>query len=305
MPADVFDRDHQFLPKNSTLTGEEITRLARLFVGQGVTKLRLTGGEPLLRSDIREIVAALAEIEGGKPDLAITSNGTLLEKLAAPLKAAGLKRVTISLDALDPALFSKIAGSSLAPRRVLDGINAALASGLGVKLNTVIQRGVNESQVLPIARYAKDLGVPVRFIEFMDVGNSNRWRAENVVSSAQLLARLQEYFDLSPIAPSNPSETAKRYCHHDSSAEIGFISSITQPFCQNCTRARLSADGKLFTCLFAPTGHDLRALLRVGADDTVITKTINSIWSQRTDRYSEQRADSPSHAKAEMSYLGG
>ncbi|MGE9266915.1 MAG: GTP 3',8-cyclase MoaA [Verrucomicrobiales bacterium] len=307
MPAEVFGRDHRFLPKQQLLGFEEIERLARLFQELGTRKFRLTGGEPLLRTGLPALIERLA---GLRPDdLALTTNGLLLPKLARPLKAAGLRRLTVSLDALDPAIFSRQSGSSFTPRQVLRGIEAALEAGLKLKINTVIQRGANESELIPIAKLARSLGVPVRFIEFMDVGTTNHWQRENVVPSATLLARLQEHFELVKIPQADLSETARRYRHQDlplrSSAEIGFISSVTEPFCRDCSRARLSADGKLFTCLFASTGHDLRALLRLGASDEVIRETIAGLWQERDDRYSEQRGQTPARPKAEMSYLGG
>lgn len=309
MPADVYGRGYKFLPKDDTLTFAEIVRLSNIFIGLGVSKLRLTGGEPLLRPDLPELVRSLRETAGDLTEIALTTNGTLLAKMAGPLKAAGLNRVTVSLDALAPNLFSSIGGTSLPPHLVLDGIKHAIKEGLGMKINTVVQRGVNESEILPIARLARDLHIPIRFIEFMDVGNTNDWSTSSVVPSSEILARLQEHFELRRIPQADLTETARRFRHSDLPdnvpAEVGFISSITQPFCTDCTRARLTTDGRLFTCLFASKGHDLRALLRIGANDQIIRKTLEGIWSQRSDRYSETRGNEPSKEKAEMSYLGG
>lgn len=306
----MFGRDHKFLSNDDVLSSDEIVRLAKLFVDLGTTKLRITGGEPLLRADLPLLIARLASLLPDDGDIALTTNGTLLQKLAPALRDAGLHRVTVSLDALDPDTFSRLAGTSLEPKRVLDGINAALTAGLGVKINTVVQRGVNESQVVPLAKLAHDLRVPIRFIEFMDVGTTNGWDRHHVVPSDELLVRLEEHFDLEKVNQPDLTETARRYHHAggDPSAEIGFISSVTQPFCRDCSRARLSADGKLFTCLFGNTGHDLMALLRVGADDLTVAKTIGQLWFSRDDNYSEQRASQPISKlanKPEMSYIGG
>ncbi|QQL44863.1 GTP 3',8-cyclase MoaA [Sulfuriroseicoccus oceanibius] len=310
MPAERFGRDHRFLPDDAVLTDDEIVRLAGIFVGLGTHKLRITGGEPLLRAGLPQLVARLTSRLPADGDLALTTNGTLLQKLAPRLRDAGLHRVTISLDALDPDIFSRLGGTSLEPKRVLAGINAALSAGLGVKINTVVKRDVNESQVVPLAKLAHDLHVPIRFIEFMDVGTTNGWNHHHVVPSAELIARLAEHFDLAKVHQPDLSETARRYHHTEApeSAEVGFISSVSEPFCRDCTRARLSADGKFFTCLFASGGHDLRSLLRIGADDAALTRTITGIWNARGDRYSEQRAHATPgdrHDKPEMSYIGG
>lgn len=303
MPAEEFGPDHAFLPRSEILSFEEIVRLARIGAGLGVRKLRLTGGEPLLRRGIEDLVAMLATVEG-IADLALTTNGTLLAHHAEALALAGLSRVTVSLDALDAGVFARMNGVGARVDRVLAGISAARAFGLPVKVNTVVQRGVNEDQVLPLARWAREQGITLRFIEFMDVGETNAWDQRQVVAAEEIIAGLREHFDLEAIERSEPAATALRWRHADGSAELGIIASITRPFCRDCTRLRLSADGKLFTCLFAGHGHDLRPLLRGGAEDSLVRNTLAALWSARDDRYSEVRGESPGH-KAEMSYLGG
>jgi GTP 3',8-cyclase len=303
MPVEVFGPGYAFMPREELLTFEEIVTLARELVPMGVEKIRLTGGEPLLRRGLEDLVAMLASIEGVK-DIAITTNGVLLAYHAEALALAGLNRVTVSLDALDPTIFSKMNGVGAKVERVLAGINSAQAFGLPVKVNAVIQRGVNENEILPLARWAKETGVDLRYIEYMDVGETNGWKLDEVVSGDEILAILAQEFPLVPRHPAYRGEVAANWSHAKSDREIGLIRSVTQPFCQDCQRLRLSADGKIFTCLFAAQGHDLRGLLRNSAPPSLLASTIRSIWQARSDRYSEERgqADRP---KAEMSYLGG
>lgn len=303
MPAEVFGPDYAFLPREEILRFEEIVRLVQILTGMGVRKVRLTGGEPLLRRGIEDLVGLLAAMDGIE-DLAITTNGVLLAHHAEALALAGLNRVTVSLDALDPVVFAKMNGVGAKIDRVLAGIRAARLHGLPVKLNAVIQRGVNESEVLPLVRMAREEGVVMRFIEYMDVGESNGWEMKDVVPMAELLATIEAEFPLEPLDPNEPGEVAKRFRLVDGSAEIGMISSVTQPFCEGCQRLRLSADGKLFTCLFAESGQDVKNLMRRESDDEALRTIIAQTWSQRSDRYSEIR-DQGTRKKAEMSYLGG
>ena len=290
MPREVFGRDYAFLPRAEILTFEEITRLARLFVRNGVSKLRITGGEPLVRKDLPDLVRQLATI-GGVGDLALTTNGALLASQAAALREAGLRRVTVSLDSLDDTVFGAMNGVSFPVARVLQGIRAAQQVGLApVKVNAVVKRGLNESSVLPLARYARDHGLTLRLIEFMDVGQSNGWRLEDVVPAAELVEMIDAEFPLVPEPPGYPGEVATRWRYRDGAGEIGVIASVTQPFCGACTRARLSAKGELFTCLFATSGTDLRALVRGGASDDEIEAAIADRWRRRGDRYSELRS---------------
>lgn len=303
MPAENFGLDHKFLPREEILSYEEIVRLARLASSLGVHKLRLTGGEPLLRRDIEDLVAMLASVEGIN-DLAMTTNGVLLAHHAEALALAGLHRVTVSLDALDPETFARMNGVGAKVDRVLSGIAVAQNFGLPVKVNTVIQRGVNESEILPLVTWAREQDVSLRFIEFMDVGETNQWDQSQVVPAAEILAMLKSEFSLSPVAADDPGETAKRWQHADGRGEIGLIASVSQPFCRDCSRLRLSADGHAYSCLFASSGHDLRPLLRGGAADDIIREALAGIWSIRDDRYSELRGQTHIR-KAEMSYLGG
>jgi len=303
MPVEVFGPGYRFLPREDLLSFEEIVRLTRLLVPLGVEKVRLTGGEPLLRRGIEDLVAMLSSIDGVK-DLAITTNGVLLAHHAEALALAGLNRVTVSLDAMDPEIFARMNGVGAKVDRVLAGINAAQTYGLKVKVNAVIQRGVNEGEVLPLARWAKSQGVDLRYIEYMDVGETNGWKLAEVVSAAELLEILSTEFDLAPRDPAYRGEVAAHWRHRDGAGEIGVIASVTRPFCRDCQRLRLSADGKFFTCLFAADGHDIRGLLRGGADDEVLKAAVHGLWSVREDRYSEERGLVP-HPKAEMSYLGG
>ncbi len=306
MPAEVFGRDYAFLPKARILTFEEIVRVAQVATRLGVRKVRLTGGEPLLRKEIEELVRMLAAIPG-LDDLAMTTNALILAGRAEKLRASGLRRVTVSLDALDDQVFRQLSGADRPVAAVLEGITAALAAGLPVKVNCVIQRGVNEGEVLPLAMWCRDHGCTLRFIEYMDVGNHNHWDRRMVVPAAELRGRIDEAFGLVPRDAGHPGEVARRFDYADGRGEVGFIASITEPFCRDCNRARLTADGKLVTCLFATAGADLRALLRNGADDGALGDFIAGVWSRRTDRYSEERANhpAPENPKVEMSYVGG
>jgi cyclic pyranopterin phosphate synthase len=305
MPKDVFGAGWSFLDRADLLTFEEIERLARLFHAAGARKIRLTGGEPLLRRDLPKLVVRLASIPA--LDLALTTNGSLLEAHAKELRDAGLARLTVSLDALDDATFRAMNDADFAVARVLAGIAAAEAAGFErIKINCVVKRGMNESSLVALVDHFRGTGHVVRFIEFMDVGATNRWRLDDVVPAAEIVARVAAVFPVEPIEPNYRGEVARRYRLVDGSAEIGVIASVTQPFCGDCTRARLSADGRLFTCLFAAVGTDLRGPLRAGEDDAKLAARIGGIWQTRVDRYSELRAGLPSATrKAEMSYLGG
>ena len=317
MPKEIFDRDHVFLPQTSLLSFEEITRLARLFVAHGVQKIRLTGGEPLLRKGLENLVAMLAELrtpDGAPLDITLTTNGSVLARKARALKAAGLQRVTVSLDGLDDAVFRRLNDVDFPVADVLAGIAAAHAAGLGpIKVNMVVKRGTNEQEILPMARWFRDQfdgRIVLRFIEYMDVGASNGWRMDEVLPSAELLQILQAEWPLRPLDPTVAGETAERWAYADGRGEIGLISSVTQAFCQDCNRARLSTEGKLFLCLFATRGHDLRALLRSGVPDADITSALAGVWAGRNDRYSELRVAQPADAgggerRVEMHYIGG
>ena len=321
MPKEVFGASYPFLPHAEVLSFEEITRLARLFVGVGVRKLRLTGGEPLVRKNVEGLVEQLAALRApdGEPlDITLTTNGSLLERKARALAAAGLKRVTVSLDSLDDAVFQAMNDVGFPVRKVLAGIDAAQAAGLGpIKVNMVVKRGTNDHEILPMARHFRGRGITLRFIEFMDVGATNGWRMDEVLPGADVIHLLQTEFPLVPLQASAPGETAERWGYagangrHDPAlGEVGVICSVTHPFCGACNRARLSTDGRLFLCLFATQGHDLRALLRGGADDAQIGDAIHGIWQGRGDRYSELRASLPldtekAAPRVEMSYIGG
>ena len=326
MPKDVFDSSYKFLPQTSLLSFEEITRVARLFVAHGVTKLRLTGGEPLLRKHVEVLISQLAGLrtpQGEPLDITLTTNGSLLERKAAALREAGLKRVTVSLDALDDGIFRRMNDVDFPVADVLRGIAAAVAAGLApIKINMVVKRGTNDHEIVPLARHVRESygpSVVLRFIEYMDVGATNGWRMDEVLPSAQVVQRLNEAFPLEPLEPSAPGETAQRWRYRDGGGEVGVISSVTQAFCGDCNRARLSTEGKLFLCLFASRGHDLRALLRgTQADgspysDEQIARAIGLIWSERDDRYSQLRgAQGPGAAdngsgerRVEMHYIGG
>jgi cyclic pyranopterin phosphate synthase len=305
MPRDVFGPDYKFLARDQLLSFEEITRLARIFKGHGVEKVRLTGGEPLLRKNIEHLIEMLADIPG--LDLTLTTNGSLLAKKARALKAAGLNRVTVSLDSLDDAVFRRMNDADFPVSEVLNGIDAAAQAGLApIKINMVVKRGVNEDSVLPMARYFKGSGHIVRFIEFMDVGHTNGWRMDDVIPSAEIVRMIGEKMPLAPADPNYNGEVAGRWRYEDGSGEIGVISSVTQAFCGTCTRARLSTEGMLYTCLFATAGYDLRGMLRNGAPDEEISDSVAGIWHIRADRYSELRtAETAKLRKIEMSYIGG
>ena len=304
MPKDVFGRDYPFLPQDALLSFEEIARIARTFAGLGVEKIRLTGGEPLLRRHVERLVAMLA---GLPVDLTLTTNGALLARKAKALADAGLKRVTVSLDALDDATFRAMGDTDTPVAQVLDGIEAASRAGLApVKVNAVVRRGMNEHAILDLARHFRGTGHIVRFIEYMDVGATNGWRMDDVVPAAEIVERIGREFPLEPIDPNYAGEVAERWRYRDGAGEIGVIASVTQAFCRDCTRLRLSTDGKLYTCLFATEGHDLRALLRGGAEDATIARAAAAVWRGRADRYSELRtAATPRERRIEMSYIGG
>jgi cyclic pyranopterin phosphate synthase len=308
MPRERFHEHYAFLKTTERLSFEEILRLTRLFVPMGVRKLRITGGEPLLRVNLPDLIADLNAIPGVE-DIAITTNGVLLAKHASELKAAGLSRVTISLDSLDQDTFARMNGGFGRVSEVLEGIDHARAAGLGpIKINAVIQRGTNEEGVLALVEKFRGTGITVRFIEYMDVGNRNDWREQLVVPSRDLQARIHERWPLHAVKPDDVGEVARRYAFDDGQGEVGFISSVTQPFCGTCSRARLSSDGSIYTCLFAQAGTDLRGPMRAGADDEELTRIIRNTWTQRTDRYSEQRVmlRTKSQApKVEMNYIGG
>jgi cyclic pyranopterin phosphate synthase len=319
MPKEVFDKTYTFLPHASLLSFEEITRLARVFVELGVRKIRLTGGEPLLRKDIEGLIAMLAPLrtpDGALLDLTLTTNGSLLARKARSLREAGLRRVTVSLDALDDATFQRMNDVGFPVADVLAGIEAARAAALGpIKVNMVVKRGTNDDQIVPRARYFREhFGghVVLRFIEFMDVGATNGWRMDEVLPSAQVVQRIAQHWPLAPLDPTAPGETAERWAYRDGGGEIGVISSVTQAFCRDCNRARLSTEGKLFLCLFASHGHDLRALLRdaVRPDDDALRSAIAAIWQGRDDRYSELRGAHAAETgsgerRVEMHYIGG
>ena len=305
MPKEVFGRDYPFLPRTELLSFEEIERLARTFAGLGVEKIRITGGEPLLRRDLETLIEMLASVPG--VDLTLTTNGALLARKAQALRDAGLDRITVSLDSLDDETFRSMNDVDFPVERVLAGIDAALAAGLDpVKVNVVVKRGVNEDGVLPMARAFRGTGVVLRFIEYMDVGHTNGWRLDDVVPADEIVAMIAAEHSLEPLEAQYRGEVANRWRYADGSGEIGVIASVTRPFCGDCTRARLSADGKLHTCLFATRGHDLRALVRGGASDAELRQTIAGIWAVRDDRYSELRtAETADLPKVEMSYIGG
>jgi cyclic pyranopterin phosphate synthase len=306
MPKEVFGRGFQFLPASQLLTFEEIARLARVFVALGVEKIRLTGGEPLVRRDLDRLVAMLAPIEGLR-DLTLTTNGSLLARQAEALRAAGLRRVTVSLDSLEDATFRAMNDVDFPVARVLEGIEAAAAAGLApVKINMVVKRGVNDQDVAALAHYFHGTGHILRFIEYMDVGTTNGWRLDDVVPGAEIVARIQRELPLEPVDANYRGEVARRYRYSDGGGEIGIITSVTQPFCGGCTRARLSSEGLVYTCLFGSRGHDVRALLRGGASDDEVTDFLVGMWRVRRDRYSEERTSLTAPLpKVEMSHIGG
>jgi cyclic pyranopterin phosphate synthase len=305
MPKEVYGRSYRFLERRQLLTFEEIERLSRVFASLGVEKIRLTGGEPLLRRELERLVEMLGAIPG--VDLTLTTNGSLLPQKARVLAEAGLRRVTVSLDSLDDHVFRAMNDVDVPVERVLAGIEAAAAAGLSpVKVNMVVKRGVNEDSVLPMARYFRGSGHILRFIEYMDVGHTNGWRLDDVVSAAEIVATIGAELPLEPIEPNYAGEVARRYRYRDGSGEIGVIASVTEPFCGACTRARLSAEGRLYTCLFATEGHDLRALVRGGASESDLAEEIGRVWRARADRYSELRsAETADLPKVELSYIGG
>jgi cyclic pyranopterin phosphate synthase len=305
MPREVFGPHHAFLPRAEILTFEEIRRLVGLFRGLGVRKIRLTGGEPLLRHDLPELVAMLASLDD--LDLALTTNGTLLARHAEALAAAGLGRVTVSLDSLDDEVFRRMNDVEFPVARVLDGIAAAAAAGLGpIKINAVVRRGLNDEGLVDLARHFKASGQILRFIEYMDVGTSNRWRPTDLVPAEEIVRRIDAALPIEPIEPAYRGEVARRWRYRDGDGEIGVITSVSRPFCSDCTRARLSAKGELYTCLFAAAGTDLRAPLRAGATDAEIEALIRDVWARRVDRYSELRSEGAvAGERVEMSYIGG
>ena len=308
MPAEIYGERYQFLPREQVLSYEEIARLVKIFVNLGVSRVRLTGGEPLLRQDLEILVAMLAGMEG-VDDLSLTTNGYLLDDhQAQALRDAGLRRITVSLDTLDDAIFRQMNGRGFSTQRVLEGIRAAEEAGFrNIKINAVVKKGVNDHTAVDLARYFKDRGHTVRFIEYMDVGNRNGWKMEHVVSSREIIHRLNEEMPLEPVIKAFLGEVADRYRYLDGQGEVGVISSVTEPFCGDCTRARISADGRIYTCLFASEGHDLKTPLRNGASDGDIEAIVSGIWQVRTDRYSEERTalSGARNDKVEMYHIGG
>jgi cyclic pyranopterin phosphate synthase len=303
MPKEVFGRDHRFLDRRELLTFEEIARLAGVARGLGVEKIRITGGEPLVRRDLERLIEQLARLE---LDLTLTTNGALLPQKAQALASAGLRRVTVSLDSLDDDVFRAMNDVDFPVAKVLEGIDAATAAGLPVKVNTVVKRGLNDGSILELARHFRGSGHVLRFIEYMDVGATNGWKLDEVVPADEIVATIDATFPLEPVEPSYRGEVARRWRYRDGSGEIGAIASVTQPFCGDCTRARLSAEGRLYTCLFASRGHDLRAALRDGRGDDELAELLRAIWERRADRYSELRtAATARRSKIEMSYIGG
>jgi len=303
MPKEVFGREYPFLPRADLLTFEEIERVVRAAAGLGVTKVRITGGEPLVRRDVERLVALLEPLP---LDLTLTTNGALLAPKAGALAQAGLERITVSLDALDDDTFRALNDVDFPVARVLEGIEAAQSAGLPVKVNCVVKRGVNEAEILPLASHFRGSGVTLRFIEYMDVGTTNGWQMDDVVPAAEIVSLLQRAFPLELVDPAYRGEVARRYRYRDGGGEVGVIASVTQPFCGECTRLRLSADGSLYTCLFAARGHDVRAVLRRGAADEELRAALLGLWRPRADRYSELRTrETAAEPKVEMSYIGG
>jgi GTP 3',8-cyclase len=306
MPADQFGPDFEFLPKSALLSYEEIERLAKIFVSLGVEKIRLTGGEPLLRRDMPILVKKLSAIEG-LLDIGLTTNGVLLPKFAQDLKEAGLKRVNVSLDTLNDELFGQINGRGVGTGPVLEGIEAAKQAGLGVKINMVVKKGLNDTEIIPMAEYCKENSLELRYIEFMDVGSTNGWKMDDVITKKQIYYLLKEQFDLEPVDPAYYGEVAKVYRYKDKDVNVGFITSVSESFCSSCTRSRLSANGQIFTCLFNGNGHDIRNFMRNGASDEEIRERVSAIWNGRDDRYSDERTAEThkNRKKIEMSYIGG
>jgi GTP 3',8-cyclase len=306
MPAEVFGKEYAFLPRDAILTFEEIVRFVRVAAAHGVTKVRLTGGEPTVRRALERLVAMVAAVNG-VDDIAMTTNGALLAGKAQALKDAGLTRITVSLDSLDDQVFEAMNGIGSPLARVLDGIDAADAAGLApIKLNAVVKRGLNDSGIVDLARFGRERGFVVRFIEYMDVGTTNGWRLDDVVPATEIVETIGAEFPLEPLGAQYPGEVARRYGYADGEGEIGVISSVTQPFCQGCTRARLTAEGRLYTCLFATAGHDVRAVLRGVGGDAELEALVGRVWRDRTDRYSQERASlTVPRERIEMSYVGG
>ncbi|WP_017727247.1 GTP 3',8-cyclase MoaA [Halalkalibacterium ligniniphilum] len=307
MPAEIFGPDYPFLKRDEVLSFEETTRLVNLFHETStIQKLRITGGEPLMRKDVDELIGMLAQATGIE-DIAMTTNGTLLPKYAERLKKAGLKRVTVSIDSLDDERFGRINGRGIGTKPVLDGMEAAKAVGLGVKVNMVVQKGVNDEDIVPMAMFFREKGITLRFIEYMDVGNSNGWRMDDVISKREIFEKIDREMPLEPLAPRYPGEVATRFRYKGSTDEIGIISSVTDAFCGSCNRARLSVEGKLYTCLFASKGHDFRQLLRSDVSDEKIKQAIREVWEQRKDQYSLDRTNGVKveRQKIEMSHIGG
>ncbi|CAM3282591.1 GTP 3',8-cyclase MoaA [Filibacter tadaridae] len=306
MPKEIFGDDYAFLPKNELLSFEEIERLAKLFASLGVKKLRLTGGEPLMRRDLPALVSKLMKIDGIE-DIGLTTNGVLLRQYAQPLYDAGLRRLNMSLDALDPEIFGKLNGRGIKPDLILANINHAQNIGFEIKVNMVVQKGVNESEILPMAAYFKERGIVLRYIEFMDVGNDNGWSFKKVVTKKEIFDMLNAEYDIEPVEQDYYGEVAKRYRYKDNGAQVGFITSVSESFCSTCTRARLSSEGKLYTCLFASGGFDLRDLIRSGMSDEELQDAISGVWANRGDRYSDERTEqtAKNRKKIGMSYIGG
>jgi cyclic pyranopterin phosphate synthase len=308
MPKEAFGPGHSFLDDTRLMKSAELVRIVGAFVGLGVEKVRLTGGEPLLRSDLPPVIAALKQ--GVKvPDISLTTNGWFLGKQASALRAAGLDRINVSVDSLDEATAGAMNGLGFSVARVLDGIDAAAAEGLRIKVNCVVQKGVNDQEILALCAHFRERGHTLRFIEFMDVGNTNRWSQDQVVPSRDIVARIAAAWPLEPVGPAYRGEVASRYRYADGKGEIGIISSVTEPFCKDCNRARLSADGRLYTCLFASAGTDLLGPVRAGASDAEIAQRVASVWGARSDRYSDERAgigaEAGAREKVEMSFIGG
>ena len=306
MPKEVFGDDYIFLPKNELLSFEEIERFAKLFALLGVKKLRLTGGEPLMRRDLPKLVEKLMKIEGIE-DIGLTTNGVLLKQYAQPLYDAGLRRLNMSLDALDPKVFGTLNGRGIKPELILSNIDHAQKIGFEIKVNMVVQKGVNEQEILPMAAYFKERGITLRFIEFMDVGNDNGWSFEKVVTKKEIYEKISTVYDIEPAEEDYYGEVAKRYRYLDNGAQVGFITSVSESFCSTCTRSRLSSDGKLYTCLFASVGFDLRELIRGGLTDAELLEVITGVWQNRGDRYSDERTEqtAKNRKKIGMNYIGG
>lgn len=305
MPKEMFGADHKFLERDQILSFEEITRLARIFVSHGVRKIRLTGGEPLVRRDLHRLVGMLSTISD--LDLTLTTNGSLLAKQAQALKEAGLKRVSVSLDSLDNEIFKAMNDVDFPVQKVIEGMDTAAEVGLGpIKVNMVVKRGLNESSILPMARFFREKGYILRFIEYMDVGHTNGWRLNDVVSAKEIIKMISKEMPLEPLDPNYQGEVAERWKYKDGSGEIGVVASVTQAFCRDCNRARLSAEGALYTCLFSIKGHDLRDLMRGGTTDEELSQAIARVWGRRSDRYSELRSENTIDLpKVEMSHIGG